>query len=385
MPDKPAYGPNHPFIAKIVDRQPLGSPRSDRETLHLAVDLAPDGPAYECGNTLGLYPRNPAEAVAQFLTLVHIDGGETVHLPRGEAPLPLREALEAKLHFLARPTAALLKAFAESTSSPTERDHLMALADGPSEAFAQYAAQRQIPDVLAEHPSAHLDAQRLAALLPPLNPRLYSISSSPLAYPHEAHLCVGVERYDALGKPRWGVASTWLADRVEVGVTPVPVFISKGTMQLPADDARDIVMIGPGTGIAPFRAFLQERQARGAKGRNWLFYGHRSEVDDFYYRDEIEAWQKSGLLTKLSLAWSRNGEEKRYVQHLLWENRDELWQWIEKGATIYLCGRKAPMAADVEAMLCRIALDKKAADSPESAATWLADMKKNRRFQRDVY
>ncbi|MFA5257826.1 MAG: sulfite reductase subunit alpha, partial [Opitutales bacterium] len=324
--------------------------------------------------------------VAELLSILALSGDEPVTLPRGEGETSLGQALAEKLYFLARPGPGFIRTVMESASGASERESLQSVLNEPVELLQDYIRWHQHMDVLRETPSAKLSAQQLVDALPRLAPRLYSISSSPVLFPQQAHLTVAVVRYDLGGMRRKGLASTWLAERVVPGRTTIPCFAAKGAMRLPADGARDIVMIGPGAGVAPFRAFIQERQALGASGRNWLFYGHRHEATDFYYRDEMEAWLAGGQLAKLSLAWSRDQARKHYVQHLVWEQRDQLWDWLENGATLYLCGEKAHMAADVEAALCRIAVEKRAApDDPEALKAWIKAMKKEKRFQTDVY
>jgi sulfite reductase (NADPH) flavoprotein alpha-component len=374
-PGKPAFGPKNPFPAEVLERRLLNRPGSGRDTVFLRFALGRDGPSYECGDLLGVYVKNSPGDVAAFLAAAHLAGDEAVTLPRSGGVMKLSEALAGKLHFASRPAAAFIKTAATCLADGSGRETMEKLAsDG--ELLANYATGMQVGDVFADFPSLRIPAQTLVDILPPLNPRLYSIASSPLAYPGEAHVAVSVVSYEDESGQRKGVASSYLANVVNVGER-VPVFTARGKMRLPTD-SRDIVMIGPGTGIAPFRAFLKERDFRGAKGRNWLFYGHRSEANDFYFRSEIEDWQRKGLLTKLSLAWSRDGKEKRYVQHLLWESRREVAAWINSGATLYICGDKTHMAADVEATLAQIGAEL-------GKASWLDELKKEKRLQSDTY
>lgn len=373
---KPAFGPKNPFKAEVIERRLLNGPDSEKETVFLRLSLGSSGAVYEAGDLLGVYVKNQPDAVEEFLAAAHLQGDADVKPPRSATFSSLCDALTDRLHFSAKPTLALVKVAAQYASNSSEREALEKLAlDG--DMLAKYSANRQIREAFSDFPSLRIPAQALAEVLPPLNPRLYSIASSPLAYPDEAHIAVTVVNFEGANGMRKGVASSYLADSVKVGDV-LPVFTAKGKMRLPVDDSRDIVMIGPGTGVAPFRAFLQEREKRGARGRNWLFYGHRHEACDFYFKDEIEAWSATGLLSKLSLAWSRDGAQKRYVQHLMWEDRRELIEWINGGANIYICGDKTHMAADVEATLFRIGAEC-------GNASLLDELKRDKRLQSDTY
>jgi sulfite reductase (NADPH) flavoprotein alpha-component len=372
---KPVFGPKNPFPAKILEKRLLNRPGSGKDTLFLRLALGETGPRYEPGDLLGVRTPNAVEDVERFQLLTGIDCGAPVRLPGLDAPLRLREAMEKRLNFRAKPTSAFLRVSAAYASDTSERASLEALA-ADADLLARYAEEHRIPDVFLEFKSVMIPPQALVTVLPPLHPRLYSIASSPRAHPGEAHITVSIVRYEGPNGLHNGVASTYLADVLKVG-DALPVFVSKGQLRLPEDD-RDIIMIGPGTGIAPFRAFLEEREVRGAKGRNWLFYGHRSEADNFYFRDEINRWKAEGHLSKLSLAWSRDGAAKLYVQHLLWDARHEVIDWVEGGASIYICGDKAHMAADVTATLERIGRE-----SGDEA--WLNRLKREKRFQSDTY
>jgi sulfite reductase (NADPH) flavoprotein alpha-component len=252
------------------------------------------------------------------------------------------------------------------------------------EATNDYLKNREYHDILEEHPSAQFDPQELVGQMRRLNPRLYSIASSSLVHPDEIHLTVAPVRYKTNNRERGGVCSTFLSDRVELGSTKVPVFVSKSHFGLPEDDDTDIIMVGPGTGIAPFRAFLQEREKKGAKGRNWLFFGDRNEATDYLYGDEFEAWLASGLLQRVDLAFSRDQDFKVYVQDRIRERAAEIWAWIRDGACFYVCGDARKMAKDVDIAL-REVLVKEGGMSETEAADTIKVMKKERRYQRDVY
>src|SRR6185295_12659067 len=243
---------------------------------------------------------------------------------------------------------------------------------------------REIIDLLHAHRDAKFAPKEFVALLKKLQPRLYSISSSPKAHPGQVHLCVGVVRYDSLSRPRKGVCSTFLAERVPAGGV-VPVFThSNKAFRPPASGDTPTIMVGPGTGIAPFRGFLEERQATGARGKNWLFFGEQKSSTDFLFGEQIESFQKSGLLTRLDLAWSRDQNEKVYVQQRMLENAEEVWRWLEEGGAFYVCGDASRMAKDVDAALHQV-IERAGGKSAEQAVEYVKQLKAQKRYQRDVY
>lgn len=355
----PGFDKNHPFTGSLIACEMLSDPASAKCVNHIEISLAGGGAdlAYEAGDALGVWPVNCPQEVSAILQATGLTGRETVELKSG--PARLLAALSTKLDI--------------ATVTPKTLDAL-GLEAAPEGA--------QILDLLAL--KGGCDAQTLAAALRPLQPRLYSISSSPKAHPGEVHLTVGEVRYDLNGRACKGVASTHLGHRLQPGGL-VGVYVQKSAhFHLPADDTRPLIMIGPGTGIAPFRAFLQERQARGAPGKNWLFFGDQRADLDYLYRDQITAWQADGLLTHLSLAWSRDGADKVYVQNLLEQNAAEVFAWLQEGAAIYICGDASRMAADVEAALLRIIARGLQADEA-AAQAYLSALAADHRYQRDVY
>lgn len=371
---KPAFGPKNPFMAEVIEKRLLNRPGAGKETVFLRFGLRESGMVYETGDLLGVYVKNSRDAVDAYLSTATLSGDEEVRPPRTETTMLLRNALREKLHFQSKPTPSFLRA-AAAAASPAEGEALLQIV-GDEERLRSYAETRWFTDVIRDFPSIRLSAQALVENLPPLAPRLYSMASSQFVHPTEAHLAVAVVRYEREGQLRSGVASAFLAEEVKVG-DKLPIFTARGKLRLP-DNERDIIMIGPGTGVAPFRAFLEERIARGSQGRNWLFYGHRHKADDFYFQDELESWQSSGRLTKLSLAWSRDGDGKRYVQHLLWEERRELVDWLKRGAYLYLCGEKSHMAVDVQDVLKRIGED-------AGMSMLLEELRREKRLQTDTY
>ncbi|MEM6727776.1 MAG: flavodoxin domain-containing protein [Pseudomonadota bacterium] len=351
----PTYDKNRPFMASLLASERLSGEASAKCVNHIEISLAGGGADldYAAGDALGVVPVNCPQDVQAVLDAAGLTGKETVALKSG--PARLRAALSTHLDIV--------------TVTPKTFE---ALGTEPQ-------TDVQLLDILGP-----CDAQTLASALRPLQARLYSISSSPKAHPGEVHLTVGEVRYDLHGRACKGVASTYLGERLpECG--QVGVYVQKSAhFHPPADDTKPLIMIGPGTGIAPFRAFLEEREARGATGKNWLFFGDQHAASDYLYKDEIEGWQASGLLSQLSLAWSRDGAEKVYVQTLLEAARDEVFAWLEDGAAIYICGDASRMAVDVEKALLRIIAHGTGADEA-AAQAYLDDMAAAHRYQRDVY
>ncbi|HQY06155.1 MAG TPA: sulfite reductase subunit alpha, partial [Lacunisphaera sp.] len=285
------------------------------------------------------------------------------------APIP---DLQTRLRTL-RETAEAEKATLATLLAPEAKDQL-----------AGWLEDREFVDLLAEFPSARLTPQELVDHMRKLMPRLYSIASSPKLFPTEVHLTVAVVRYETNHRPRVGVATTFLADRAELRQTPVPVFVSHSHFAVPDDGARDIIMVGPGTGIAPFRAFMQERVATRASGRNWLFFGDQHRATDYLYEEEWSAWQAAGALARVDLAFSRDQSTKVYVQDRMRENAAELWAWLQAGAHFYVCGDAKRMAKDVDVALLDVIAQQGGLDAA-AAADYVKQMKKDRRYQRDVY
>ena len=367
----------NPLRTTLVHNQVLNSPGSVKETRHLAFDLNGHDFPYQAGDALGVWPSNDAALVDELLATLRLDGDSPVELDN-QPPMPLREALTEHLE-IARITPDLLRRVAGHNGSPFLQELLH---EGNQAALQDWLWGRQVPTLLREYPIA-LDAQQLARLLKPLQPRLYSISSSPTVTPNEVHLTVAVVRYQHQGQARGGVCSTFLADRA--ASTGVRIFLQRSThFRPPQDPATPLIMIGPGTGIAPFRAFLQERQAQGGTGKNWLFFGEQRAVSDFYYHDELRTWQRSGLLTRLDTAFSRDQAEKIYVQQRMLEEGAAIWQWLQQGAYVCVCGDASRMAKDVDAALKKI-VQVHGKMTAGAATLYVSGMSKDRRYLRDVY
>jgi sulfite reductase (NADPH) flavoprotein alpha-component len=292
----------------------------------------------------------------------------------GDRALATRLLAGFDITALSRP---VMEAYAKVNPAPALAELLAG--DG----WRGWLAGRQIVDLLEAFPCS-LTPEQLAGLFRKLPPRLYSVASSQKALPDEAHLLLGAVRYRSHGRDRKGVASTYVAERLRAGDT-LKVYVKPNkNFRLPEDPDRPVIMIGPGTGVAPFRAFLQERQATGAKGRNWLFFGDRNYTHDFLYQLDWQEMAKDGVLNRIDVAFSRDQPDKVYVQHRMWQRRAELWAWLEEGAQLYVCGDEKAMAKDVDAMLARIVADQ-SGRAPEAALAYLAELKRARRYQRDVY
>ncbi len=375
-PDTAAWSRERPFMAPLLSNQRIVGRDSADDVRHVELSLQGSGLDYRPGDALGIWPTQPPALVEAVLAALRCDGGHPLTID-GET-LPLAQWLSGRreLTRLTRPFVAAHARRARSAAldaalAPDGADALRALLDG-----------HQLIDLLRRFPAPWGAADFVAALRP-LAPRLYSIASSRAAVGDEAHLTVAVVGYAAFGEARVGSASRFLADRVEGDA--VPVFVEPNErFRLPEDPARDIVMIGPGTGVAPFRGFVQERIETAAPGRNWLFFGHRHFGSDFLYQTEWQQAHRDGHLHRVDLAFSRDRPEKVYVQHALRRRGRELYDWIENGAHLYVCGDASRMARDVDSTLRQIAIEHGGHDA-DSAAEWLAALATGQRYSRDIY
>ncbi|KAF0176397.1 MAG: sulfite reductase (NADPH) flavoprotein alpha-component [Limisphaerales bacterium] len=373
------YSKSHPFPAPLLANVRLNGGGSAKDTRHFAFSLEGSGLGYEAGDALGVRATNCSELAEELLRALGRSGEEPVP-DRDGKETPLREAL-VHHYEITRIPSPLLKAVAER-SGDAELQKLTA--PGANGELTKFLWGREIIDLLHGHPAAKFAPTEFVALLKKLQPRLYSISSSPKAHPGEVHLCVGVVRYDSLGRSRKGVCSTFLAERVPAGGA-VPVFVHHNkNFRPPANPDAPMIMVGPGTGIAPFRAFLEERKAAGAKGKNWLFFGDQRAATDFLFREEIETMQRESTLHRLDLAFSRDQAEKIYVQTRMTEHAKELYAWLEEGGGFYVCGDASRMAKDVDAALHQV-IQTAGGKSAEEATAYVAALKKDKRYQRDVY
>lgn len=367
------YGKEQPFAATLLVRQKITGRDSDKDVEHIEIDLAGSGIAYTAGDALGVWFDNDPVLADEILGALALDGGETIEV-KGR-PTALREALIHDLE-LTQNTPQFVQGYAALCGS----GELQEAAEADARA---YAAAHPIANIVSRYP-CRPSAAEFASLLRPLTPRMYSIASAQAEVDEEVHLTVGVLRYEADGKLRSGGASAFLGERLEEGGT-VRVFVeSNPNFRLPENPAAPVVMIGSGTGIAPFRAFMQQRAADQAAGENWLIFGNPHFSQDFLYQTEWQALAKDGFLHRYSFAWSRDQQEKVYVQHKIREEAATLWQWLQNGAHVYVCGDASKMAKDVEQALLEI-IAQQGGLSAEDAEEYLDDLRQERRYQRDVY
>ncbi|NHB62440.1 NADPH-dependent assimilatory sulfite reductase flavoprotein subunit [Photorhabdus sp. RW14-46] len=370
-----SYTKQAPLIAALATCQKITGRGSDKDIRHIEIDLGDSGLRYQPGDALGVWFENDPELVDEVLNLLWLQGTEQVEV-NGQK-LSLREALISHVE-LTQNTSVIVEKYAVLAK---DEKLLSLIAD--KQALQQYAHNKPIADMIREAASQP-EAQQFIDLLRPLTPRLYSISSSQAEMENEVHLTVGVVRYEIDGRARTGGASGYLADRLQEN-SDIRIFIEHNdNFRLPADPRTPVIMIGPGTGIAPFRAFMQQREADGAEGKNWLFFGNPHFTEDFLYQVEWQRYVKDGLLTRIDLAWSRDQQHKIYVQDKLREQGEAVWCWIKEGAHLYVCGDANRMAKDVEHALLDIIAEHGGMDT-EQADEFLSELRFERRYQRDVY
>ncbi|HFI1930814.1 TPA: NADPH-dependent assimilatory sulfite reductase flavoprotein subunit [Yersinia enterocolitica] len=369
------YSKAAPLTAQLSVQQKVTGRNSEKDVRHIEIDLGDSGLRYQPGDALGIWFDNDPALVEELLALLWLKGDEQVSIDGQN--ISLSQALRSQLELTQNTTLIVDKYAALSRDEKL----IALLADKP--ALQHYAKNTPIVDMVRQAPS-DLNADQLVALLRPLTPRLYSIASSQAETESEVHITVGVVRYDIDGRSRTGGASGYLADRLEVD-GDIRIFIEHNdNFRLPVNPETPVIMIGPGTGIAPFRAFMQQREADGATGKNWLLFGNPHFTEDFLYQVEWQRYVKDGLLTRIDLAWSRDQAHKIYVQDKLREQGAELWNWIQQGAHIYVCGDANRMAKDVEQVLLDVVALHGAMDA-EQADEYLSELRLARRYQRDVY
>ena len=427
--EKSQWNAKNPYSTKITQNYVLNGEGSGKETRHIVFELGDSGLNYKAGDALGVVPRCPPEVVAEILSITALTGEEIVETYAGECTL--KEALMDKyeVHRVSKKWIESLGPRLVSSSSSIEikivsrkrtssRDGTLlvewkgsgegddlperyveiGMPSNPSEALwneltsdskamEDYMWSRDYVDALSDFGHIGFSAQQLIEGMDRLKPRLYSIASSPDHEPGTVHLTVGIVRYNHHDRDKTGLCTGFLADRCQVEETDIGVFMSPTrSFVLPSDGSVDAIMVGPGTGIAPFRAFLQQRDINGDTGRNWLFFGDWTEEGEYYYRDEMESWKERGVLDKHDLAWSRQGSEKVYVQHLMKKNGEEIWKWIDGGGYFYVCGDKNYMAKDVHTTLIEICSEF-GSMTPDEAKDFVETklMKTEKRYLRDVY
>lgn len=374
------YSRTNPFNAEVLENINLNGRGSNKETRHLELSLEGSGLVYEPGDSLGIYPTNDPALVDELIQTCGWNAEESVTVHKNGDTLPLKEALTSHFEITVL-TKPLLQKIAELTKS--ESLHAL-LEEGNEEKLKEYIAGRDLVDAARDFGPFDGTAADFTSILRKIPARLYSIASSLKANDEEVHLTIGAVRYDAHGRERQGVCSILCAERLQPGDT-LPVYIQHNqNFKLPQDPDVPIIMVGPGTGIAPFRSFMQEREEMGANGKSWLFFGDQHFVTDFLYQTEWQKWLKDGVLTKMDVAFSRDTEEKVYVQHQMKKQSKELFDWLEQGAYVYICGDEKHMAHDVHNTLLSI-IQEEGAMSKEKAESYLANLQQQKRYQRDVY
>ena len=374
------YSRTNPFQAEVLENLNLNGRGSNKETRHIELSLEGSGLAFEPGDIVGIYPTNDPELVDVILQETKWDPNESVTINKQGDVLPLKEALSSQFEITAV-TKSLLKQAAELSANEALQELVAA---GNEAKVKAYTAGRDVLDLIRDFGPWTVSAQEFTSILRKLPPRLYSIASSFAANPDEVHLTIGAVRYEAHGRERKGVCSTLCAERLQPGDT-LPIYIQNNKhFKLPENPETPVIMVGPGTGVAPFRAFMQEREEIGAQGKSWMFFGDQHFVTDFLYQTEWQKWLKEGVLTRMDVAFSRDTAEKVYVQHRMLEQSKEMFEWLQQGAAVYICGDKNNMAKDVHHALLDI-IEKEGGMSGEQAEAYLADMKQQKRYQRDVY
>jgi sulfite reductase (NADPH) flavoprotein alpha-component len=374
------YSRTNPFKAEVLENLNLNGRGSNKETRHLELSLEGSGLTFEPGDCLGIYPENERDLVDLLLEEIKWDPKEMVTVNKKGDVRPLKEAFIFDFEI-----TVLTKALLRQVAKLSTNEELQELVSpGNEEKLKAYLEGRDLLDLVRGFGSWGGSAQEFVSVLRKMPPRLYSIASSFSANPDEVHLTIGAVRYDAHGRERKGVCSILCAERLQPGDT-LPIYLQNNKhFKLPENPDTPVIMVGPGTGVAPFRAFMQEREETGTSGKSWMFFGDQHFVTDFLYQTEWQKWLKDGVLTKMDVAFSRDTDEKVYVQHRMLEHSKELFEWFQEGAAFYICGDKKNMASDVHNALLEI-IEKEGGMSREKAEEYLAEMKQQKRYQRDVY
>jgi sulfite reductase (NADPH) flavoprotein alpha-component len=379
------YSRKNPFQAELIHHDRLTKPGSGKDTRHFVLNLAGSGLTYTPGDSLGAFGRNDPDLVDELIACLDFDPSTPVLDPRGQKTT-LRKTL-LRDYTTNRANRKIMGGLADYIPQGEQRNRLMELVDN-NELLSEYIHTRDYVDILTEFSEARFESpEAFLSQLTPVVPRLYSIASCLAVHPGEVHLCITVVRYETHGRNKKGLTSGWFADHSQMFLKNIPVYVQESrSFRLPADRSRDIIMVGPGTGIAPFRAFVEQRTLDGATGRNWLFFGEQHRATDFLYGEEWLEHQRKGRLHRLDLAFSRDQPEKIYVQHRMLQAARELWSWLQGGAYFYVCGDARRMAKDVHQALIQIA-QTQGGLSPEAAANYVnvTLMRTERRYLRDVY
>jgi sulfite reductase (NADPH) flavoprotein alpha-component len=375
----------NPFMAELIGHERLTRQGSEKDTRHFVLNLGGSSLTYTPGDSLGAFGRNPPEVVDELISWLEFDAQTPVKDAHG-APSTFRQAL-LQDYTINRANRKIMGGLAQRIPQGEQRNRLMEIIDN-SDVLNAYIDTRDYVDILKDFDEVTFEsAEAFLSHLTPIVPRLYSIASSLKAHPNEVHLCIAIVRYDTHGRPKKGLASGYFADHAGLFVKSVPVYVQESrTFRLPQDSSTDIIMCGPGTGIAPFRAFVEQRILEGASGRNWLFFGEQHRATDFLYGEEWLKYQDEGKLHRLDLAFSRDQDHKIYVQHRMLEQAKELWSWLQAGAYFYVCGDAKRMAKDVHQALIQIA-QSEGGLAPDAATNYVnvTLMRTEKRYLRDVY
>jgi sulfite reductase (NADPH) flavoprotein alpha-component len=384
QPTQP-YNRKTPFLAELIEHRHLTKPGSLKDTRHFVLSLKGSGMSYQPGDSLGVFAKNSPTLVDELLAALHFDGATMVKDAKG-LQRTLREVLLSD-YTLNRANRKMMAGLSERIAQGEQRNRLMELVDN-SDLLSAYIETRDYVDILRDFDEAEFESpEAFLGQLSPVVPRLYSIASALSAHPGEVHLCIAVVRYETHARKKTGLASGFFADNAELNVKNIPVYVQESrTFRLPKDGNTNIIMCGPGTGIAPFRAFLEERALDGSRGRNWLFFGEQHRATDYLYQEDFESHLKKGTLHQLDLAFSRDQDKKIYVQDRMLANARDIWDWLQQGAYFYVCGDAKRMAKDVHQTLIHIARDEGNL-SPEAAGAYVNEtlMRGEKRYLRDVY
>ncbi|MBJ7448818.1 MAG: sulfite reductase [Parachlamydiales bacterium] len=376
------YDKNQPFYASLKEKKGLTKPGSEKQTLHLALCLKNSGIKYRVGDSVAVFPQNDPEVVKNTLNALNADASTIVNYKRTGQAYPLDQFL-SRIVNICKIGKPLFTAVLNSYHNDQVKEQLQLLLNQPDQ-LAHYLAQHELWDFLSAHPDYDLTLEEICNLLPPLLPRFYSIASSQEHVDDEIHLTVGMVEYETNGKKRFGVASQFLGCNVPLNEAVIPLYIQPTAhFTIPDDHTKPIIMIGPGTGIAPFRGFMQERLKKGASGKHWLFFGERNRATDFLYEEYWNELMDLGHL-KVSAAFSRDQSHKIYVQHLMHQEGAEFWNWLQEGAYLYVCGDAHRMAKDVETTLLQIAMEH-GSMAEDGARAFIKKLRQDKRYLRDVY
>ncbi len=375
-----AYSRTSPYLAEVIENINLNGRGSDRETRHLVLSLEDSNLQFKPGDCLGLYPENHPELVDALIASLGWDPNERVTVNKQGEQLAVKEALTKSFEI-----SVLTKPLLEQAAALSANEALRQLVQpGNEQQLKSYIAGRDLLDLIQDYGPWTISPSQLTGILRKLPARQYSIASSYLANPDEVHLTIRAVRYEAHGRQRYGVASVQVAERLEPG-DKIPIYVHENpNFKLPEDASTPVIMIGPGTGVAPFRSFIQDREESGADGKSWLFYGDRRFLTDFLYQTEWQRWLQDGVLTRMDVAFSRDTDQKVYVQHRMLEKSSELYAWLQEGAVVYVCGDEKHMAHDVHAALLSI-IEQEGNLTKEEAEAYLNQLIEQKRYQRDVY